>query len=395
MVILEKHYSEKVKLVKLLGSLENKYIKNIVDQIKNISTPYEKTNDFILQAKDQEEIQKLTCMEWNLYPSQTMMLAYPKYLPLKKSDLQKSQRKLYRKDLSKFITLVTENAARPVDYWFITNKYWNIEKETNDDFILIPTSNNKVSLTSSEYEKIILPKDAFIPAISNSLRNYKDFPPIIPYYFVDNYFLIDEKRPDVKKYYKWGQEAHNQDLFGSSHSTYTPAKNSGGIVKKIDFYHAKTLALRFVKPMMGRRCISFGFHSEKSQNADLFFAYLTSSLFLLDAIEKSRKRRAEFVIIYQIDFQMKFRFPNFELIEKNKVLRNEILESSEKFNTMLSMKDRPTLPEMIRLARNDPEYPLRKLDRVWFNALSLPLSYLDIMYTEIEERLKDIVSKKK
>jgi len=257
-------------------------------------------------------------MEWNLNPRKTLMLAYQQFIPLSLDYLSDSDKKRYKEDLSALLTLITENASRPVDYWFIPNEYWDIEKVEKDKFILKATSKNTIVTDDLDKEQVIeVPKDNFIPTISRSLKDYSDYPPIIPDYELKDFYLLDETRSDMKKYFEWGKEAHKKQLFGESHSRFTPALNSGGLVKKIDFSSSKTLALRFKKPMMGRRCISLGYYSQDDIISDLFFAYLTSSLFLLDAIEKSRKRRAEFVIIYQIDFYKLYRFPNLKKILKN------------------------------------------------------------------------------
>jgi hypothetical protein len=396
MVILEKAFNSECRFVKLLGDLQVKNIRELVERIEKIQTPSEKTDDFIIQILSQKEVQSKTCMEWNLNPRKTLMLAYQQFIPLSLEHLPDNDKKRYKEDLSKILTIITENASRPVDYWFIPNGFWDIEKIENGNFILKATSKNIVITNDKNKKQIIeVPEDNFIPTISRSLKDYSDYSPIIPDNELKNFYLLDENRFDMKEYYEWGKEAHEKQLFGESHSRFTPALNSGGLVKKIDFSSSKTLALRFKKPMMGRRCISLGYYSQDDIISDLFFAYLSSSLFLLDAIEKSRKRRAEFVIIYQVDFYKLYRFPNLKKILKNRENTNEILKNSIQHNGTTSLKNRLTIPEQIREARVNLDSNLRKLDESWFKALNLPLTYLDTMYQEIEEGLKDIITKER
>ncbi len=137
-----------------------------------------------------------------------------------------------------------------------------------------------------------------------------------------------------------------------------------------------------------------GFIGKTDEINDLLFAYLTSSLFLLDTLEKSRSRSGEFIIIYQTDFFRLFRFPDLaKILEKSKV-KEEILKTSEDYNGGIPLKTRPTIFESIKEARINSQFPLRKLDEAWLKALELPLEYLDSFYQEIEERLKEMVAKK-
>ncbi|OGD58691.1 hypothetical protein A3K78_09420 [Candidatus Bathyarchaeota archaeon RBG_13_52_12] len=392
MVILEKGYNGECRFVKLLGDLQVKNIHELVEHIEKIQTPSEKTDNFIIQILPQKEVQSKTCMEWNLNPRKTLILAYQNFIPISREHLSTNEKKKYKEDLSENITLITENASRPVDYWFIPNKYWNIDRIEDGNFILKTTSINTVVTNDvTKNQEIKLPVDNFVPSISRTLKDYSEFPPIIPDNDLLNYYLLDEKRNDMKEYLEWGNVAHEKQLFGKSHSRFTPALNSGGIVTKIDFKNGKTLALRFKTPKMGTQAIRMGFYGD-NLFSDLFFAYLTSSLFLLDALEKSRIRRAEFARINQIDFYTIYRFPNLRKITKNKSLTEEILEISKRYNGTIPLKDRLSIPEQINEARVNFESHLRKLDEAWFKAINLPLPYLDIMYQEIEDGLKDIIA---
>ena len=226
--------------------------------------------------------------------------------------------------------------------------------------------------------------------MSRTLSNYNTYPPIIPDCSFENYFLTDENK--TIQYKNWGKNAHEANLFGASYSSYTVALNSGGLLTKIDFKNGKTLALKFEKPMMGSQAIRLGFYSNENVYSSLFFAYLTSSIFLLDAIVKSRKRRAEFARINQIDFFKKYKFPNLgKIISENK--HQKILDASNILNKTTSISSLNPLPEQVNEARIDKESNRRKLDEAWFEVLGIPVSLIDLLYQEIQDRLKDIIKK--
>jgi type I restriction-modification system DNA methylase subunit len=391
MVLLEKGYNGSVKVVKLLGELDRCDRCALAENIERAEMPFQKTNDFLLQVLPQSELREKSAMEWVTYPSKTMLLLYPKFIPLDISKLEENEKEKYAADLSREITIVTENASRPVDYWFIPNKYWNIDMINNDHITLQATSlNTAVSSQPNVEQKLTLPKDAFLPAAPSSLRQYQNVPAIIPRDEVNSYYLLDENRLDLKDYFEWGKRAHTMGLFGHAHSRYTPSLNAGGLLTKIDFYGGKTLVLRFLTPMVGSRMIILGFRGENDLLSDLFFSYMTSSIFLLDALEKARIRRAEFARINQIDLYKKYRFPNFNRILQDNDVSAKILETSRKHSLEVPLKERLTIPKAVRNARKNHDSTLRKLDEAWLKALDLPADYLDVLYQEIEERMKDI-----
>ena len=396
-VILEKNFDKDARLVKLLGTLESKNVSQLINEIQSVDTTSKKTDNVLVQLIPQIELQNKPCMEWRVNPSNILILLYDKFIPLDKNQLDDFQKQRYSTDLSNDIRIITENASRPVDYWFVPNKFWEIEKIEDDKIIINATSSNTIVSKNSDSKKtLILPKKIFIPAMARSLKDYRESPPIIPENLINNYYLTDEHETkfDLKDYYKWGQEAHKQNLFGESHSSYTVVENTIGIVTKINFSNSKTLALRFSYPLMGTRLIRVGFNTKEKVISDLLFAYLTSSLFLLDALEKSRSRCAEFAKIDMVDFFKIYRLPNLPEIISNSEKINKILLASENYNGKTALKDRPRFPELIQQVRTNKQHVLRKLDEAWFDALGIPVSFIDTLYQEIEERLSDIVKKK-
>ena len=392
--ILQRNFAGKAKLIKLFGALNPENIHTLVESMDQIDAPSTKTKKFQIQNIDQEILRKTPCNLWNLQPSTMMLLLYSNFIPLSLEKLNPIERQKYNTDLSSNITVITENASKPVDYWYIPNKFWDIKEVSKDIITIKATSKNKVISTDNlAAQEIELPIEAFKPAISRSLKNYSNSPPIIDSTLHTNFYLFNERHPKMKKYFSWGLKAHELKLFGKTHSNYSPADISMGIVKKINFTNSKTMALKFIPAKNGTRCVVIGFQCGNSEMEDILFAYLTSSLFILDVIEKSRKRCAEFILVYQIDLFLKFRFPNFNEIVKSETTFKEIAEASTTHNGAVKLKDRPNIINMINKARREHDNHLRKLDEAWFKALNIPIGLLDSMYEEIEEKFNDIKDK--
>ncbi|MFC1804058.1 hypothetical protein ACFL0D_08880, partial [Thermoproteota archaeon] len=374
----------------MLGELKNKRISRLVDKIEKEVVPYKKTVDYIIQVLDQIDIKASTSMEWNLNPSQILTLAYESFIPLDSDRLMNNQSK-FNVDLKNILQIITENASRPVDYWFLPNKYWEVVNVENNHITLKATSQNSIATKSTQ--EIKLPKQYFIPAISRSLRYYQNYSPIISKSTIENYYLTDEKAKGMEIYYEWGVKGHENGLFGIRHGNHSPVKNTGGMIKRIDFSIAKTLALRFKEPKMGTQIIRFGFYSDHEQVSDLFYGYLSSSLFILDALIKSRKRRAEFVIINQVDFYNIFLFPNLHTILQNQGVVKKIIENTYDLYGTDTIANLDPINIQIRNARTNSSNSRRKLDEAWFTALNIPLGLLDGLYQEIEEIMNDMMKK--
>ncbi len=283
-----------------------------------------------------------------------------------------------------------------MDYWFIPNKYWEIKEVKENEIILKATYKNEVVKSYPDFDQVIsLRKRFFLPSMFNSLKDYKNSPPIIENEKIHRFFLVNkyERSKEMKIYYNWGVKAHEIKMFGKGHSGRTPYICSGGIVTKINYLNTKTVALLFDTPVVGSRIIWITFHGEKYLG-ELFFAYLSSSIFFLDVLEKSRTRCAEFVSIEHYDFIHLYKFPDLHQIIKQKDLFEKIIDYSRDLNSRETIKQRPRLINMIMDARINSASTLRKLDETWFTALNIPQVLIDSLYQEIEERLSDILEKR-
>lgn len=370
-VILEKAYKDSAKLVRLKGHLIEKDIPTLIANISDSNDPIGQNNDFNYLIWDQTTIQSKTCRDWNVFSSIFIRLLYDKFVPIS--------------DLSSTISIITQNQSRPADYWFIPNKFWIIEFEDTNSITIAPTSQNRViTKSNTPNKKITLPRDGFVKCLERTISKYNDYPAIIPSGIHKSLYILDENKAGFEDYKLWGQKAHETTLFkSSSHSSSTPALNKIGILQKVFFLGSKTIALRFLEPAMGAGVIMFGFNSDDDKIIDLLFAYLTSSLFLLDALSKARERAGSYVRIHKVDVEKRFKFPNLIKIVKDSVATHMLIQCSQEFNLDKTLNKRPFFDVMIKEARLNRGDLLRKLDEAWFSVLGLSLTTIDLFYQEI------------
>ena len=389
-ILIQKGYSKMAKVCKLRNSLDSLEIEQVISEINNCDLSFERTEHCILQNLDQKYFRDIDCIRWKTYPSQYLDLFYRHFVPLNNEKYtSRVDQEESNDDLSTVVTLVTENASRPVDYWFIPNKFWSLEYVDDKKLVVKAKAKNKI-ITSDEQreQELELPRSNFVSALSRKSGFYDDFPPIIPKYETNQYFLKSELGKELSDWLKWRDEAIKRDLFGTkTFQSVSYKANKIGIRKKIAF--KKCLAFRFKEPMMGSQIIRFGFTGEE-RVMDLFFAYLSSSIFLLDALEKRKSRAGAYSIINQFAILEVYRFPNLKKLMKNsKSLVDKLIEASTKFNSTSTIGDRPNLLGLIKSARRDENHNLRNLDALWFEIYNIPMSMLDLLYEDIEERLSD------
>ena len=78
---------------------------------------------------------------------------------------------------------------------------------------------------------------------------------------------------------------------------------------------------------------------------NILFAYLTSSIFLLDYIKKGRIVSGALRQLFATDLKALMKFPNIlNLTEEDKKL---IIDASNTHNKHVSLEDRPAFPELI------------------------------------------------
>ncbi len=138
------------------------------------------------------------------------------------------------------------------------------------------------------------------------------------------------------------------------------------LVRKINLKNNRSIVFSCNKPIL----VSSGFYGIRVKNPELaesLFAYLSSSIFLLDFLCSRRVESGSVGQLLPKDLESRL-VPKFEQIERqNKyVIRNY---SKEWNSTPLS--ERSNYLEMILKAKGDKNHPLRKLDEAWLQALDV------------------------
>ncbi len=176
MVVLERNYTGPARLVKIIGELGEKKVDELLVEIESGESPYEKKPNSFVRVISQKELQSKTCTEWRANPSKGVILFYNKFLPLNVKKLAKDRQGENEKDLAGLIQTISENASRPVDYWFIPNEFWEVESSDGDRIVLRATSKNTLISSNPDISQTLtLPMKALVPAMTNSLKNLQDY----------------------------------------------------------------------------------------------------------------------------------------------------------------------------------------------------------------------------
>ncbi len=126
------------------------------------------------------------------------------------------------------------------------------------------------------------------------------------------------------------------------------------------------------------------------EDMDILFAYLTSSIFLFDYIQKGRVVSGALRQLFSTDLHALMKFPNISQLSNDE--KEPILEASRFHNSRISLFDRPVFAKMISDAlKKKEDSTIRKLDEAIFTAFNIPIIVLDTLYKEI---LKELSSKR-
>ncbi|MHA1283053.1 MAG: hypothetical protein ACTSQP_11160 [Promethearchaeota archaeon] len=269
--------------------------------------------------------------------------------------------KLFEGDIELgFVTAGGGNSSKPVDYFWVPNKYWEIDKESDNEIVInqtlesqklireikeldnifpdqnipelfdnipdeisedikenlkkIPKKIWNVFKSSSreELRKLIkqitkslsIPKKYLVKSLVRNLKSMEDQPPKFnnnfPYIFFLNYSEIS-KNPK-EEYYIWG-ELLRKTL--ASWVCAPPRSASMFFPVKIRFNTMKTIAIRPPELLDSARVAGIIFvpkdsSAQTKERMDVLFAYLTSSIFLLDYIQKGRLYRERYDNYFQL-----------------------------------------------------------------------------------------------
>ncbi|KKN54200.1 hypothetical protein LCGC14_0594930 [marine sediment metagenome] len=413
LLVLQKGYKKPCKMIQLTKELKEYDIEELAEEIKKIEKEGKFPSDsnyFEGHQIDQKDFQVMKSREWSFSPPGILELLQRDFIPLENMES---------------IETGGGNHSTPVDYFWIPNKYWELIRESENDLILkqtletqkilltiknvnenynssedIPENMSKlfINYSQSQIKKLIkkipeeinIPKIYLVKSLVRKLKDMENQPPCFnenfPYIFFLNYSKL--KNDNNNKYYLWGE------ILRETLANWVSAPPRSGKVffpVKIRLNTMKTLVIRSPELLDCARVAGIslipGDNSEETnRNIDLIFAYLTSSIFLLDFIKKSRIISGALRQLLSTDLNSLMIFPN--VLELSPEIKEEILNTSKNYNSNVPLRNRPIFSNMISFALKEKEKSLlRKLDKKWFKALEIPVITLDTLYNEILKEL--------
>jgi len=434
LMVLEKGFKKPCKMIQLTKELNDCDIEELAEELACIDRKGKfpsHSEYFEGHQIQQDDFQASKSREWRFSPPGILELLQRDFIPIVELD---------------FVTAGGGNSSKPVDYFWIPNKYWEIISETETEIHLTQTLENQRLLRSLKKldntfpdqeihklydnipinisedlkeelknipqnvwkafekttrtdlrgllkkipESLTIPKTYIVKSLVRNLKSMEDQPPkfndIYPYIFFLNYAEIS--RNPNQKYFIWG-EILRKTL--ASWVCAPPRSASIFFPVKIRLNTMKTIAIRSPDLLDSARVAGIIFIPNDSslqteERMDVLFAYLTSSIFLLDYIQKGRIVSGALRQLFSTDLHALMNFPDFsQLTEDNIKL---ILEASSNHNCNITLKDRPVFAKMISDAiKNKEDSTIRKLDEAIFKAFKIPIIVLDTLYKEIMKKL--------
>ncbi len=265
---------------------------------------------------------------------------------------------------------------RPKECFRIPNKSWKIKEDTE----------NHVLIQNVENDRTLAIDKSFLSKTVHVLREAMDLDlsPMFNETDLKSYFFLGHKtnRTDGAKEY-WDFNRKNWTTYENLASAGKLPKNPLGrwsvqingfkkkrtqlmIVRKINLKNNRSIVFLCNKPIL----VSSGFYGIRIKNPDLaefLFAYLSSSIFLLDFLCSRRIESGSVGQLLPKDLESRL-VPKFERIERKN--KDKILSYSKGWNS-IPLSKRSNYLEMILMAKGDKKHPLRKLDEAWLHALDV------------------------
>lgn len=421
-------------MIQLVKELKEYDIEELAEKLMEI----EKTGRFIASPEyynghqiNQKDFQSMKSREWSFSPPGILELI---------------QKDFVNPDELNFVTIGAGNSSKPVDYFWIPNKYWELKSETDEAIYIkqtfeaikfvnsiqklaenfpkedIPKLFNNLpnnldkklklnlekipkniwylfeKLQKKEIKKLLnnIPKTISIPKrylVKSLVRNLKDMenqPPLFndkyPYIFFLKYSEISENPNE--KYYIWGELLRNT----LASWVCAPPRNATIFFPvKIRLNSMKTIAFKSPNPLDSARVAGIVFipinkSSETKEKMEILFGYLSSSIFLFDYIKKARVVSGALRQLFATDLKALMKFPNFsKLIADDK---KAIINASKIHNEDISIKNRPVFADLVFYAmKNKHKSTLRELDEAILKAFNIPINILDTLYQDILKEL--------
>jgi len=278
--------------------------------------------------------------------------------------------------LRKYASSFQYHDPRPKECFRIPNKYWKIKEDTE----------NHILIQNVENDRTLAIDKSFLSKTVHVLREVMDLDlsPMFNESDLKSYFFLGHKanRTNGAKEY-WDFNRKNWITYENLASSGKLSKNPLGrwsvqingfkkkrtqlmIVRKINLKNNRSIVFLCNKPIL----VSSGFYGIRIQNPDLaefLFAYLSSSIFLLDFLCSRRIESGSVGQLLPKDLESRL-VPKFEQIERKN--KDKILSYSKGWNS-IPLSKRSNYLEMILMAKEDKKHPLRKLDEAWLHALDV------------------------
>ncbi|MFX1466855.1 MAG: class I SAM-dependent DNA methyltransferase [Promethearchaeota archaeon] len=301
--------------------------------------------------------------------------------------------------ISKYASSFQYHDPRPKECFRIPNKYWKIKDNTN----------HHILIQNVKSDRTLAIDKSFVSKTVHVLREAMDLDlsPMFNETDLKSYFFLGHKtnRSNGAKEY-WDFYRKNWTTYENLASAGKLSKNPLGrwsvqingfkkkrtqlmIVRKINLKNNRSIVFLCNKPIL----VGSGFYGIRTKNPDLaefLFAYLSSSIFLLDFLCSRRIESGSVGQLLPKDLESRL-VPKFEQIERKN--KDKILSHSKEWNS-ISLSKRSNYLEMILMVKDDKNHPLRKLDEAWLHALDVSwkdkseVELISKLYEEIVLRLE-------
>lgn len=388
LLIIERNYSGPCKLIQLKKEMKEYDLQKLSEEIINIESSNILSNleNFEGQIIKQTEFKKMKCREWSFSLKSIIESIYSNFIPIESLD---------------FVIAGGGNSSKPVDYFWLPNKFWDLKTDSDAEVILNQTFEAKKILNSllREIPEVIsLSKKFLIKSLVRNLDDMVDQPP----YFNNNYPFIyflnynELSKNPQNNYFNWGE------LLRGTLDSWVCAPPRSAIIfipVKIRLNTMKSIAIRSPDLLDSARVAGIIFIPKDSSPKplklmDVLFAYLTSSIYLLDYIRKARIVSGALRQLFSTDLKSLMKFPNILNLKEEEI--NLIIDASNKHNKHIPLKNRPAFPELISNALDKKnKSTLRELDEIWFKILKIPMSSLDTLYQDLKDEFLKIITNPK
>ena len=383
MLIAQKNYEGNAKVVTLKKSLLNASDNELNELISLIKDKTAINNDEIsLKTIPYSQVKKIIAWKDLFSTSAIFDLISQNFVSLRK-----------------YASSFQYHDPRPKECFRIPNKYWKIKDDT-DNHILIQNIRSDRTLAIDK---------SFLSKTVHVLREAMDLnlSPMFNESDLKSYFFLGHKtnKTDGAKEY-WDFNRKNWTTYENLVSAGKLSKNPLSrwsvqingfkkkraqlmLVRKINLKNNRSIVFSCNKPIL----VSSGFYGIRVNNpelAEFLYAYLSSSIFLLDFLCSRRVESGAVGQLLPKDLESR-PVPKFEKLDsKNKDL---ILSCSKKWNS-IPLSKRSNYLNMIHEAKCDKNNPLRKLDEAWIRTLGVSWGnnseeeLLDKLYKDVICRLE-------